>query len=322
MRKILIIVLMLIINIFGQSVNQKYSVKKNIIKTDNKIGHYNTIEYTVMQNDDKILYQIVDKVDYDIPFPKLQIFENGNSVLLNAFYGKLTFINGNGAKVKTLNIKKDIEVAYERNIISFVDNSSLIIAFTLQNEDNSVIQIYSDNGMLKNEFEISLININGIAFHEKLNKIFISSIVWNKHNVMEKRITVFNENGEVIKSLKSNFEKGFFTEDNKFIANTNKSLIVINANDSQIILKKEMNRESVLLDINYINKEILYAFAKTPTLANGKWFYENPTIISINEHGKLIDNKSVKIKKFSELTLSNYHNRLKVMIDNSIVSLD
>jgi len=322
MGKLLIIVLMLSLNVFGQTVNPKYTVKKNIIKTDNKIGRYNTIEYTVMQKDDKILYQIVDKVDYDIPFSKLQIFGNGNSVLLNAFYGKLTFINYNGAKVRTLNIQKDIEVEYERNILSVVDNNSLIIAFAIQNKDNSVIQIYNENGMLKNEFEISLLNINGIAFMEKLNKIFISNIVWNKYNEIEKKITIFDENGEVAKSFNLNFEKGFFTEDNKFIANTNKSVIAINANNLEIIFKTEMNNGSILLDVAYINKEIFYAFANTPTLANGKWFYENPTIININNRGKLIEEKSINKKTFSELTLSNNNNKLKVIIDNVIVNLD
>ena len=306
----------------GQSINQKYTVEKNIIKTENTVGGFNTVEYSVSLNDNNQLYKIVDKVDYDIPFSKLEVFENGSSVLINSFYGKIIFINEYGKEIKTSNLLKNIEVEYERNILSVVDNNILIIAFPSQNKNNSIIQIYNKIGVLENEFEISLENINGIAFSESLNQIFISNIRWNEFNEMEKKVTIFNNTGKIKKSLNANFEKAYFTIDNKFIASSNKSINVIDTNNWEIIFKTDLKNNYILLDVTYINKNIIYAFANTPTLVKAKWLYENATIIIIDELGKVKETKYINKSPFNKFVLSNYNNKLNINIDNTIVNLN
>jgi len=55
MKDTLLTVLLISTIMIGQSINQKYTVEKNIIKTENTVGGFNTVEYSVSLNDNNQL---------------------------------------------------------------------------------------------------------------------------------------------------------------------------------------------------------------------------------------------------------------------------
>lgn len=287
-------------SIIGQTLIQNFSVEQKINGSAKQIGEYNFVEYSVLANDGRQLYKIVDKTDYDIPYSKLEVFETGSSVLINAFYGTLTFISNNGSKTKSVKISDDIKVGYERNILSVADDNKLIIMFSEHNSKSSTIKIFSEIGILENEFEIPIVNGNGIAYSESLNQIFISHIEWSNSGEVNKKITILNSGGEVVKLFDANFEKGFFVEENKFLAFTNKSFLLFNSNKLEIIFQEKLDDKFVLLDAAYADKKIFIASAKPPKLLDGKWNYKNPIITEMKENGNVIGQEEINISSFTE----------------------
>ncbi len=322
MKKILLITVLFSGCVIGQSLKQNYNVEQKVNGGAKDIGEYNFVEYSVKSSDGKELYQIVDKVDYDIPFSKLEVFENGSSLLINAFYGRLTFISDNGTKVKSSKIRDNLEVEYERSILSVGDKKSVLIIFRGQNKKSSIVQRYNENGNLEKEFEIPITNVNGIAFSESLNQIYLSHIQWENSGKLNRRVTLLNTSGEVVESFNANFEKGFFTEDNQFIAFSNKSVLSINTANLELKFIEKLKEEQIVLDVTYLEKETLIAFAKSPELENGKWYYKNPTIKRIDSNGNEIKQLNYEVNPFSEYKFIMSQNNLEFVIGEEKIIID
>ncbi len=76
MKNIFVAIVLINATMLGQTLNKNFLVEKNIVGGAKKIGQYNFVNYSVKANNGKELYQIVDKVDYDIPYAKLEVFKN------------------------------------------------------------------------------------------------------------------------------------------------------------------------------------------------------------------------------------------------------
>lgn len=286
--------------IFAQPINKKYIVEEKISGGSKFVGEYNLVEYSIKSDDDKLLYKITNKTDYDIPYSDIEVFDNGCSVLISAFHGTLTFFNNNGAKLKEIKLHEDIDVEYERSIKSVVDANSLLMSYKDLANGISVLHKYNSNGILEIKIKIEKTNINGLAYSVSLNQIYISSIEWNNDGGMKKVISLINEDGELLTSYSANFEKGFFTEKNKFIAFSNKSLISINAENLVLNFQNKPTHDELYIDVTSLKDSIIVVTAETPKLQNGKWIYKNPTIVKMDLSGNIIDKNEVETSSFSE----------------------
>lgn len=322
MKNILLITLLFNGCIIGQSLEQNYSVEQKINGGAKEIGEYNFVEYSVKSSDGKELYQIVDKVDYDIPFSKLEVFEDGSSLLISAFYGRLTFISNNGTEARSIKIRDNLEVEYERRIHTVVDNKSVLVLFQEENGQTSIIQRYNKNGTLKKEFEIPINNVNGIAFLENLNQIYLSHIQWENSGKLNRKVTLLNTSGEVVKNFNANFEKGFFTEDIQFIAFSNKTVLSINTTNLEIIFNKKLEEEQIILDVTYLENETILAFANSPKLENGKWYYKNPTIKRIDSSGNVRKQINYNVNSFSEYKFQINQNNLEFVVGKEKIIIE
>ena len=308
--------------IFAQSINKKYLVEEKISGGSEFVGEFNIVEYSIKSSDDKLLYKISNKTDYDIPYSGIEVFDNGSSVLISAFYGTLTFFNNNGIKLKEAKLSDDIDVEYERSIRSVVDNNSLLVIFHGENKKFSTLQKYNSNGALVKGFEVEEANINGLAYSESLNQTYISSIEWDNSGSMNKVISLINEDGELLKSYNANFEKGFFTEDNQFVAFSNKSLISINTENFEINFRNELDNDELYIDVTFSKKSIVAITAKPPKLNDGKWLYKNPTIVKIDLSDKLIERNVVETNSFSEFSFHKTNNVLRFMAGYKSIAVE
>ncbi len=283
--------------LYGQMLNKKFVVQERRIGKAIKAGEFNFAEYSVKTKEGKELYRIVDKVDYDIPFSKLEVFNDGASVLINSFYGRLTFINSTGTETKNIKIDKEMDVEYERNLFTVADDKMLLVVLANEKERFSKIKKYDKNGNFLSEFKIDFKNITGVAFSEKLNRIFIAYVIWNNSGGFKKETVVYNLTGKKIKSFNAGFEKGFFVND-KFVGYDKKSLFSVNCNS--LIKDFEKHFEEIILAVTVSGFETVAVTAQPPQLKEGKWFYRNPTIIKIGEKGRIIRKEKKKTSPFSE----------------------
>ncbi len=308
--------------IFAQSINKKYLVEEKISGGSEFVGEFNIVEYSIKSSEDKLLYKISNKTDYDIPYSGIEVFDNGNSVLISAFYGTLTFFSNNGTKLKETKLSKDIEVEYERSIRSVSDNNSLLVSFKEQNKNFATLQKYNSVGILKKSFEIEKTNINGLAYSESLNQIYISAVEWENSGSMNKNVSLINEDDELLKSYNANFEKGFFTEDNQFVAFSNKSLISINTESFEINFQNESTNNELYIDVTAVKGSIIAVAAEAPKLQNGKWLYKNPTIIKMDLSGKLIKKNIVETNSFSEFSFHKTNKVLRFIAGNKSITIE
>jgi hypothetical protein len=287
-----------------------------------KIGEYNFVEYSVKTKDGKTLYQIIDKVDYDIPYSKLEIFGNGNSVLISSFYGILTFFSNDGAKRRIVKTNSNIKVEYERRILSFVDNMNLLVLFQDLNEEHSTIQKYDADGALEMEIQIPVVNISGIAFSEKSNKIFVSHFNWKDSGELEKRVSLFNIGGELLKRFNSTFEKGIFTNDNQFVGYSNKSVFVFNALNNNLQFNMEYDKTQVVLDVSYIEDKIIIALSDLPKLENGNWYYKNVTMLKLNSSGDVLSKENYTTTLFVDYKFERNDTSIKFITESKSIMIE
>ncbi|MCF6270187.1 MAG: hypothetical protein L3J41_10775 [Melioribacteraceae bacterium] len=316
MKNIFIIFLLLCGSIFSQSLNKKYNVTQRFIGDAKEVGEYNFVEYSVKSNSGKELYQIVDKVDYDIPYSKLEIFNDGSSVLISSFYGTLTFISNNGTKTKTIKIKNDIEVEYERSIKSISDENNLVVLFNELNGNYSTIQKYNTTGNILNEFTIDITDVNGIAYSKKLKQVFVSMVTWKDSGSLEKKVVTINNGGEIEKAFKTNFEKGFFTEDNKFIGISNKSVFSINTVNLKMDYEIKAEENSIFIDVTENSNSLIVAQAKNPELKEGEWYYKNPTIIRLDSSGTVVMRNNLKTELFKNYKFQKVNTGVEFITDS------
>ncbi|MEN8192207.1 MAG: hypothetical protein ABFS12_05290, partial [Bacteroidota bacterium] len=300
MKNLLIIILLINSVVFTQSINENYKVEEKINGGSESVGVFNTVEYSVADKNGSILYKITNQTDYDIPYSHLYAFENGGSVLISSFYGMLTFYNSSGTKITDKMIKENVIGEYERSIKAVVDNNSLIIQFGELNDNFSTIQKYGFNGRLVSSIKIELTNINGLAYSEKLGQIYLSHVEWNNDGSADKKVSLFNEIGQVQKQYDAFFDKGFFTGDNRFVAFSNKTLLTVNTESLEVIFKNKANDNEMFLDITVSKEKIVAVSARPPKLQNGKWYYEDPTILKLDNSGKIIKENKIETDLFSD----------------------
>ncbi len=205
-----------------------------------------------------------------------------------------------GSKVKTSKIIENIPIEYERQLLSVVDGENLLILLTEPNKEYSIIKQYKFNGTFVNEIIVDFINVNGIAFTEKLNQIYLSYVKWDNLGKPQKNIVVYNNEGKILKNFESDFKQGFFTEDGKLIGYTNKSLICFDAKKLEIYFEYKLKQNYINLDVTYNSNKIFVASARQPILADGKWLYENPEISEYDLDGHLVESKEINSKPFTE----------------------
>lgn len=317
-------VIILLINsvIFTQSTNKKYFVEEKISGGSSIVGEYNIVEYSIKSDNNKLLYKISNKTDYDIPYSGIEVFNNGTSVLINAFHGTLTFFSNNGTILQKIKLRKDIGVEYERSIKSVVDANSLLISYKEQDKNFSIFQKYNYRGILEKSFEKEKTNISGLAYSESLNQIYISYIEWNSNGDMKKGISLVNEDGDLLTSYNASFETGFFTEKNQFIAFSNKSLISINTDNLRLNFQNRPAKDELYIDVTASMGSIIAAATKTPKLQNGKWYYKNPTIIKMDFSGKLLNKNEVKTSSFSDFGFKETNKTLRFTVGYKSITIE
>ena len=130
---------------------------------------------------------------------------------------------------------------------------------------------------------------------------------------MEKKVVAINNNGEIVKSFNTNFEKGFFTADDQFVGVSNKSVFSIIPSQLKLNFEIKADKNSIFIDVTAKNNSVVIAKAKNPKLKNGEWYYKNPIILKLNFAGKVISEVKTETELFSKYKFEKTNNNLEFM---------
>lgn len=296
--KIIFLVFIITSVLSGQFLNPKFLVKTHLESTEKTINNKNVVSYSVFSEKNNKLYAVSNETEYDIPYSELKAFDDGQSVLISAFYGTLEFYNNIGTKTKSLKIRNGISVDYERGIRSVVSDKSLIILFQEQNELYTTIQKYSSSGLLERDLHLDITNINGVAYSSNADQVYLSRVAWSNNGIPLNFISLINDKGQIVKEYNSSFEKGFFLGDNRFVAFSKKEIISIDSENYSVAFKKQAKSNYQFIDVNEENSHLVAVSAKAPTLKNGEWYYQNPLVQRFDLSGNLTEEKILETDSF------------------------
>jgi len=321
MLKLLFFVIVLFINLSAQRLTNNFQVDKKIKGGAKCSGEFNVVNYTVKSADGAVIYTITIETEFDTPFSELKIFENGSSVLVNAFKATLTFYDSQGNKNSESSIRKNSNVNYERSIKAIVDNDNLVIACKNDKDTFSTIQIYNSENTLIKEFLPEIENIIGLSYSKVHERIFVSHNTWSDSGELENYISIFDEDGNLLSTHSSNFENGFIIED-QFVGYSNKNIISINAESLELLFEKRIGKGELFIDVTAEKRSNVYAVtSKSPTLKKGKWFYKNLTITKYDSQGKIIFKHKKDTEPFLKYGFSFLNGKLQFNMDDHMLFL-
>jgi len=304
----LLIILIFLVNISAQN-SPEYSVERKITGNADKFGEKNIIDYQVYEND-KELYSVQVEIDYDAPIPALKVFDDGYSVLINSFDVSLIFYNDEGSEIINSKIVKELNVEYERTVHSYISGNYLIVSLSESDKNYSIIQIYNNQGRLINSWQINENQINGLSYSHNDNKLAISLIKW-PHNKLQKSTIFYQSDGSEISQVANNFKKGFFINKTDIFAGySNENYFLFKYSKNEMILNKSINKNEIILLLEYIDNKIFVVSAEKPILNDGKWFYKNPTVYSYDVKGNTKSQFKFDSNLFSEFMLLGSGERL------------
>ena len=300
--------------------NKIYSTKRDVSGGAQKFDEKNALEYKVFENSKK-LYSINIELEYDIPFPKLEVFDNGYSVLINTFESSLTFFNKSGQELVKNKILKDLPVEYERSVYSTISKDLLAISLSQPKMEYSIIQIYNNQGQLISNWDLDEKYINGLAYSSISDLLAVSVYNWRENN-LKKTTLFFKSDGIEISRVPYNFTNGKFVENEIiFIGYANEILFVYDLEEIKINFKKSAIENGLILLAEYINGEVFILQAENPYLEKGIWYYKNPNINSFDVNGNLSLIYEIECKPFSECKLVKNGSGIELITENQTLKI-
>jgi hypothetical protein len=314
MKKLLVI----LFTVTAITAAQEYKVEMNIEGGAKDMSETNKVEYIVKDADGNAVYSVLKEVNYDVPYPVAQAYNDGSLVLVRAADTKIWFYNPQGEMVKEGFLFEKLKVNYERTIHTDAskEKAALLIADPTIKE-KSKLRIYDNRGELLVTREIEGNMGNGVKLSPNGEFSAVSVSEW-KGTELVQRSVVLDQEMNNIKEFSHPFTWGEFSEDeNRFLGYNNKSLFLADLESGNVLTRKKLT-DQIFADAELKKGEILTAVRSKAELRNGKWVSRKFSINRFNQNGELIESKEVDKVEFSEIELID-NNRVKV--DNEIKSV-
>ena len=276
-----------------------YTVKKNIQHQAEKNGEVNQITFSILKDSEKV-YDINTEVAYDVPFPQLKIFDNGSSVLIDAFDARLTFYEASGFEIRQVNILKDYDIEYERSVYSTIDGEILVIAANQPGLDYILIQIYNYEGHFIRQTVIDEKHISALAYSEKFDLIAVSAYSWRQNDLKTKSLFINNQEELTIQNDISFSHGNFILEKNIFTGYSNNSCFIYDIGNNEVLFTKSADKNNMILWAQLINNQFTILETKNPVLKKGQWFYQNPAVNFFSLDGLLIRKGEIDCLPFAD----------------------
>lgn len=268
MKTVLSIILSVTI-LFGQTNDEPdFGIKTNYKIINSK----KTIEVKVYDAKGEFIYEISKTLESKEAAPHPVLLNNGGLVLINVLEGNAEFYNEKGNKINTVELFDGIPFAYERKVISDVQDG--IIAFLISQNDrkNSIVKIYNPEGNLLNEFNVQGTNGSGIKIFKDKNLLAVSTYYWNVNNLM--RVTgIFNLSGNPVLEVNQKFDEGIFSADGKYFLGYDKhKIFLLDLANGKLEWERGFDEDEYILTAAFNKDEVITVTSTDTELKNGVWY--------------------------------------------------
>jgi len=299
---------------------QNYHVQKNILGNAQKAGEYNTVTFTVYENNLE-KYVIQKELAYDLPLPHLRVFSAGQAVLVDAFTARLTFYDAFGSQVLQTDLIKEAGVDYERAVYSSLSGESVALALFRPKAGYIQVFLYKSDGQFLNNFRIDGRHINALSYSDDAQMLAVSVLDWKNDHLNQS--TMFFDTGEkLLAEIKAGFTNGQFdTDQDIFIGYSNRNSFIYHPLRGDLNFLKTAADNKMILTASFMDKQIAVISADKPFLKDGKWLYESLSVDFYNINGVRSSEKRIDILPFTEYELSKSGTGLLFKTENGAVPL-
>lgn len=297
---------------------QQYKVEMNINGGAKNISETNKVEYIVKNQNGDEVYSILKEVNYDIPYPAAEVYDDGSLVVVRAVDTKIWFYNSLGQLEKKSFIKENAKVNYERTVHMDAndDKAALLIADPTINED-SKIKIYDNSGNLLGAEQIKGNMGAGINLSRDSRRTAVSVSYWEGTELFERTIILDADLNTVAEFPLSFSWAEFSTETREFLGFNNKTLFLTDLENQELLFKKELQNE-LFADAKIIEGEIVAAIRGRTELKNGKWVSDKFTVKRFDKNGMTLSSETVDNTEFAKLEVISAE---KARVDGNVKSL-
>jgi hypothetical protein len=296
---------------FVTVISSQYKVERIINGGAEKFGEVNKEIFNVYAAQQK-LYSVERILNYDDPFSEAELFDDGSLVIVNSFLNKIDFYSNLGELISTVNQIDEEKFSYEKTVYVDADKENAALLISNEKSSQSRIEIYSKFGNKLNEINVEGSKGNGILLDEDLNLLIYSTIDWD-NTELQKYTSVADTKGNIKLTVNNTFSNGLINK-NIFAGFSNKSLLIINLENNQIIENIE-TIETIITDLIISNDHVYYIESDYPQFKNYKWVYSNSSVNSLSTKNNLTkqiyqiveehENAELSIDKNVILTLDN-----------------
>jgi hypothetical protein len=275
-KQILILLMIPLILSYSQSgVSSKFYTDRSVSYSAKSPGDKSEISFKVFSGEEK-KYEFSRMINYDEPFPSLQVFEDGSAALIYSFDGRVERFNMKGKFEGELNLFKEGKADYERSVYSSVSGDLLVLGISGLNLNNCEIIVLNNYGNLINRFNIDSDYLSGILISQPNNLIAVSTYSWEYESLIEV-IKFYSVDGKLNDSISGQFSSAKIVED-ALIGFTNKSCFYTELSNLSDIVYSTADNGEILLDMILHDYKIYLAASKHPVLSNGEWLFNGATV--------------------------------------------
>jgi len=273
MKKIKIFLLLSIFypNIALLSQNDEFILTSRIIGSPQSSNEPGMISYNILK-DDKIHYSVNTFLEYDIPFPKAEIFRDGKLLLIRSFNNKYE-IYDNGNLINEFKIPER-SINNERSVFSSVYNEEAVLL--ISEPDSNFLTFYrvNSNGVFLSEKNIKGSNATGI-FRANQEQILLSHFSWEDDKIIPNSC-ILNQNGEIIKEFPIMFDKITYDDDlTKAIIFNNQEYSIIDLEKLELLHSGKAEKNEMIYDCKISGDRIAVLSTSFPVFTNKDWKYQD-----------------------------------------------
>lgn len=321
MKKIIIISLLLLTSLsFSQSGAGKFLFYRKV-KVLNNISGKSEITFSVTDTNNNEIYSIKKLESNKEEIPNLYLFNNGASVVTGILDGKIEIYDSLGILKNTVYPFRNYPFKYERSILIDISGNYCAAIASQQDMNELLVLILSSNGKVINTFNINKPYFNSLKFSEEMNLLAVSVYDWNRNKL--KRNTVFyNLQGDKELIVHDSFGGAkFYPKLKLFLGFDKNSFFVADLQNKNLVIENRLSGNLLINDADLSGNKLYLAASQKPLLKNGKWFYNNLAMETIN----LVTGKQtgipVKLKPFTTLKIIKRKSALYIKTGSSEVKI-
>jgi hypothetical protein len=269
------------------------------------------------------LYEISREVPFDQQFPALHVSDEGQSVLLQSFDGRIEFYDAAGRRVGVVSPFVDEAPEFERIFKCSLADDRAVFLFSSPLEKNVNLIMTNLNGQQKWKTRLPNTDAGEVFMSQSGNHILAGSYTSNGQLILSS--TLLDGNGQVLRTFPFLFRYAdVSTDDSRFVlSDRNRVVIGSMVGTDEPAMWSTVRKEDIVTEVRFVEDRIAVV-VESVSISTGTPVYHDPTLVLLNEQARQVLRKQIESTSgapaFLEvlgdtLTLSSGKNRMMLKLD-------